>query len=234
MTEGKLSAGRAIDLLVEADRALAATMSRMTEAQLHEASRCDGWTRAHVLAHVARNADGLQHLVQWATSGREHPAYASPEQRDEDIEQGARQSLARLRADVVAASSAFRSRVETLRGRSDLSPVQIATGRLVPGDLVPWMRLREVIYHHVDLDLGFTFADAPPEAVRAGITEAIERFGTRVLPLTLIGTDNRHWHIQGGGNEVHGRAADLLFWLTRGVEDGLTSHHPLPKLPAWG
>ncbi|WP_256840938.1 maleylpyruvate isomerase family mycothiol-dependent enzyme [Ornithinimicrobium cryptoxanthini] len=234
MTEGKLSAGRAIDLLADADRALAVTMARMTEAQLHESSRCDGWTRAHVLAHVARNADGLQHLVQWATSGREHPAYSSPEQRDQDIEEGARQPLPRLRADVVAASNAFRSRVETLRGRTDLSEVRIASGRPTPGDRVPWMRLREVTYHHVDLDLGFTFAHVPPEVVRAGITEAVERVRAGAPPLTLIGTDNRRWHIHGGGNEVHGHPADLLFWLARGVEHGLTSHHPLPKLPSWG
>lgn len=233
MTEGKLSAGRAIDLLADADRALTATMGRITEAQLHEPSLCDGWTRAHVLAHVARNADGLQHLVQWATSGRERPAYSSPEQRDQDIEEGARQSLPRLRADVVAASNAFRSRVETLRGRTDLSEVRIGPGR-VAGDQVPWMRLREVTYHHVDLDLGFTFADVPPEVVRAGISEAVGRFSGGTPPLTLIGTDNRRWHIQGGGNEVHGHPADLLFWLARGVEHNLTSHHPLPTLPSWG
>lgn len=234
MTEGKLSAGRAIDLLGAADRALTATMARMTEAQLHEPSLCDGWTRAHVLAHVARNADGLQHLVQWATSGREHPAYSSPEQRDQDIEQGARQPLPRLRADVVAASNAFRSRVETLRARTDLSMVRVASGRPTPGDQVPWMRLREVTYHHVDLDLGYTFADVPPEVVRAGIVEAVERVSAGAPPLTLVGTDNRRWHIHGGGNEVHGHPADLLFWLARGVEQGLTSHHRLPTLPSWG
>ncbi|HLS45384.1 MAG TPA: maleylpyruvate isomerase family mycothiol-dependent enzyme [Ornithinicoccus sp.] len=235
MTEGQLSAGRAIDLLAEADRALATTMARMTEEDLREPSLCEGWTRAHVLAHVARNADGLQHLVQWATSGREKPAYASPEQRDRDIEEGAAQSLPRLRADVIAASNAFRSRVETLRGRTDLSPVRMGN-RTLPGDRIPWARLREVTYHHVDLDMGFTFADAPPEVVRAGITEAAERFnqGAGCPPLTLIGTDNRRWHIKGGGNEVHGRPCDMLLWLTRGVEQDLTSHHPLPTPPSWG
>jgi maleylpyruvate isomerase len=235
MTEGRLSARRAIDLLAEADRSLAATMARMTEDDLRGASLCDGWTRAHVLAHIARNADGLQHLVQWATSGRQRPAYASREQRDRDIEEGAAQSLPRLRADVIAASNAFRSRVETLRGRSDLSPVQLGN-RTVPGDQVPWTRLREVTFHHVDLDMGFTFEDAPPEVVRAGITEAVERFsqGAGCPPLTLIGTDNRRWHVKGGGNEVHGRPSDLLLWLTRGVEHGLTSHHPLPTPPSWG
>lgn len=235
MTEGSLSVGRAIDLLAAADQALARTMARMTEEDLRGPSLCAGWTRAHVLAHLARNADALQHLVQWAASGRETPAYASPEQRDGDIEESARQSLTRLRADVTSASAAFRGRVEALRGRTDLHPVVVASGRPVPGDRVPWARLREVTYHHVDLDLGFTFAQAPPEVVRAGLVEAAERLGRGgTPPLTLMGTDGRHWHLAGGGTEVHGRPADLLLWVTRGVAHHLTSHRPLPTLPSWG
>ncbi|WP_165700033.1 maleylpyruvate isomerase family mycothiol-dependent enzyme [Ornithinimicrobium ciconiae] len=235
MTEGSLSPGRAIDLLAEADRALVATMARMTEADLRAPSLCEGWTRAHVLAHLARNADALQHLVQWAASGRQTPAYVSQEQRDRDIEESAQQSLPRLRADVTSASNAFRSRVEALRGRTDLHPVVAGSNRPMPGDRVPWARLREVTYHHVDLDLGFTFAQAPPEVVRAGLVEATQRLGPRgTPPMTLIGTDGRHWHLNGGGTEVHGKPADLLLWLSRGVEHNLTSHHPLPTLPAWG
>lgn len=235
MTEGSLSTGRAIDLLDDADKALAKTLATLTEGDLRAPSLCEGWTRAHVLAHLARNADALQHLVQWAVSGRETPAYASPEQRDQDIEDSAQQSLTRLRADVTSASSAFRSRVEVLRGRTDLHPVRLGSGTSVPGDRVPWARLREVTFHHVDLDLGFTFAQAPPEVVRAGLVEASARLTTKgTPPLTLLGSDGRHWHLGGGGTEVSGKPADLLLWLSRGVARNLTSHHPLPTLPAWG
>lgn len=235
MSEGHLSAGRAIDLLADADRALEATLARMSESDLSGPSLCEGWTRAHVLAHLARNAEALSHLVQWAVSGRETPAYASPEQRDADIEEGSRQPLPRLRADVISAGAAFRARVEQLRGRTDLHPVTAGRGGQLEGDQVPWARLREVTYHHVDLDVGFTFAQAPPEVVRAGLAEASQRLG-RVgsPPLSLIGTDGRHWHVSGGGTEVHGRPGDLLLWLARGVQHDLTSARPLPTLPAWG
>lgn len=234
MSEGHPTLGRSIDLLAEADRALAGTLARMTQEDLAGPSLCTGWSRAHVLAHLARNADALQHLVRWAVSGQETPAYASREQRDQDIEEGATQPIARLRADVISASDAFRARVESLRGRTDLHPVEVGGGRL-DGDQVPWARLREVTYHHVDLDLGFTFAQAPPEVVRAGLVEAVDRLGRAGSPpLTLIGTDGRHWHVAGGGTEVHGRAADLLLWVTRGIQQDLTAHHPLPTLPSWG
>ena len=32
-------------------------------------SLCDGWSRAHVLSHVARNAEAIQRLAQWAVDG---------------------------------------------------------------------------------------------------------------------------------------------------------------------
>lgn len=235
MSEGHPAVGRSIDLLAEADKALARTLAKMTPEDLAGPSLCPGWTRAHVLAHLARNADALQHLVQWAASGHETPAYASREQRDQDIEDGATQPLTRLRADVISASDAFRARVQSLRGRTDLHPVQAGGGPLA-GDQVPWARLREVTYHHVDLDLGFSFAQAPPEVVRAGLVEAAERLGRAGSPpLTLMGTDGRHWHVAGGGTEVHGKPADLLLWVTRGIQNDLTSHHhPLPALPNWG
>ncbi|MCK0113307.1 maleylpyruvate isomerase family mycothiol-dependent enzyme [Ornithinimicrobium sp. F0845] len=233
--EHYLTAGRAIDLLAEADAALAKTISTFTQDDLRHPSLCDGWTRAHVLGHLARNADGLRHLAQWAVSGHETPMYASIEQRNADIEEAATQPVARLRADVLSASDAIRTRLEQLRGRSDLNDVALSTGKRLAGDQLPWARLREVTFHHVDLDAGYTFHDAPPEVVRAGLAEAVDRLGHGSCPpLSLTGSDNRHWHIHGGGHEVKGRPGDLLLWLARGVEHGLTHQHPLPTMPRWG
>ncbi len=60
-----------------------------------------GWTRRHLVAHVAANADALGNLVRWAATGRRTPMYATPEERAAGIEQGARMSADELR--VVAA-----------------------------------------------------------------------------------------------------------------------------------
>lgn len=232
--EHYLTAGRAIDLLAQADAALAQTISTFSQDDLRHPSLCEGWTRAHVLGHLARNADAMRHLVQWAVSGHETPMYASPEQRDADIEEAAAQPVARLRADVVSAGAAISARLEALRGRTDLHEIRLGSGLRQPGDQVPWARLREVTVHHVDLDAGYTFHEAPPEVVRAGLAEAVDRLGHRSPPVSLTGSDNRHWHLNGGGHEVRGRPGDLLLWLTRGVEHNLTHQHPLPQLPRWG
>ena len=47
-------------------------------AQLAGPSRLPGWTRGHVLSHLARNADALVNLLTWARTGTEARMYASP------------------------------------------------------------------------------------------------------------------------------------------------------------
>ncbi len=38
---------------------LLATVSRLTDADLDHPSLCEGWTRGHVVAHLARNAEAI-------------------------------------------------------------------------------------------------------------------------------------------------------------------------------
>ncbi|MGL5853177.1 MAG: maleylpyruvate isomerase N-terminal domain-containing protein, partial [Phycicoccus sp.] len=49
-------------------------------------SLCAGWTRGHVLTHVARNADGLAALVRAAVDGTGETMYAGDAERDAEIE----------------------------------------------------------------------------------------------------------------------------------------------------
>ena len=56
---------------------------------LREPSRLPGWTRGHVVTHVARNAEGLCRLLRWARTGIETPMYPSIQARDAAIEAGA-------------------------------------------------------------------------------------------------------------------------------------------------
>lgn len=228
---------RALALLDGADAALAATLERMDDADLTAPSLCEGWSRGHVLAHLARNADALGRLVGWAVTGQEVAGYASVEARNRDIEDGARQDLAALQQDTARSAAAFRRRAEELQGQSGLAEVR--TGSASPfmaGDQLPWARLREVTYHHVDLDAGFGFADAEPEIVNRGLDEAVARLGDKpdCPGLTLISADGRRWALGGGGQEVHGPPAGLLLWLARGFPSGISSDRAVPTLPSWG
>ena len=47
------------------DRVLA-TADALTDTQAAAASRLPGWTRGHLLTHLARNADGFRNLLAWA------------------------------------------------------------------------------------------------------------------------------------------------------------------------
>src|ERR671930_1390843 len=69
----------------------------LTDAQARAPSGLPGWSRGHVLTHLARNADALVNLLTWARTGVETPMYASGEQRNADIEAGAGRSAEELR-----------------------------------------------------------------------------------------------------------------------------------------
>src|SRR6266568_3680678 len=57
--------------------------------QAREPSLLPGWSRGHVLVHLARNADGLRNLLIWARTGVVTPQYPSQQARDDAIEAGA-------------------------------------------------------------------------------------------------------------------------------------------------
>ncbi|MEU4755514.1 maleylpyruvate isomerase N-terminal domain-containing protein, partial [Micromonospora tulbaghiae] len=63
--------------LAEANDRLLRTVSGLTAADVAAPSLLPGWTRAHVLTHLARNADGFVNLLTSARTGEEIPMYAS-------------------------------------------------------------------------------------------------------------------------------------------------------------
>ena len=110
------------------------------------------------------------------------------------------------------------------------------TGRTVLGGQLPTLRLLEVVFHHVDLDAGYTFADADPGFVRRAITYAVDRIGAgaEVPAITLHGDRGDTWSIAGGTVAVTGSNAALLLWLARGDATGVSAGSALPGLPSWG
>ena len=56
------------------------------EAHLSQPSLLPGWTRAHVLGHLARNADALVRTLEGTRRGERVPMYAGEAERAADIE----------------------------------------------------------------------------------------------------------------------------------------------------
>lgn len=221
---------------------LLATAAALDDADLTAPSLCPGWTRAHVLTHVARNADALSNLLSWARTGRENPMYPSREARDADIEAGVGRSPAEVVDDLQTSADRFVRAVMEMPDDGWERQVRrgfAATGEPLPGRRVLWLRLREVEVHHVDLDAGYEPGHWPDAFVRRALDETVRAFGRRddVPAVTL--------EVDGGAVEhlgpdapvtVAGAPAELLGWLTgRSPGAGLRVQPPggLPALPAW-
>jgi len=223
-------------LRVESAR-LVATVEALGADGIRHPSLCEGWSRAHVISHVSRNARAMLNLVA-TVEGDPTPMYPSREERDADIERGAASSyddlLTELRdtsQQIVDALAAMPEAALTQTAQAGNDPA--AMTRLAGADL-PGHRLREVVWHHVDLDAGHTFADAPPQAVRRWFDEAVAdlRADARCPSMTLR-TDERDVVAVGDGRPtVSGPRAGLLLWLLRGPPDQIVAPSPdqLPDL----
>jgi len=117
-----------------------------------------GWTRGHVLTHLARHADGFTNLLTWARTGVETPAYASPQARADGIEAGAGRPLATQIDDLRAAHERMADAAAAMSGEAWTFFIP---SRGQTAATLPWARLRELEVHHVDLAAGYTPEDWP-------------------------------------------------------------------------
>jgi maleylpyruvate isomerase len=201
-------------------------------------SLCSGWTRGHILTHIARNADGIGNLVTWATTSARTPMYASAESREADIEAGSTRTLAELVADVESSAAHLAGRLASLRPEHDTVTLRLRNGRELTASQIPALRLRELVFHHVDLDAGFGFADIDPQlqaGYLAGAVGALED-NPDAPSLDLVTADGDRYHVGAADRPqvVSGTRAQLLTWLAREVDLGLKSDRPLPRLPFGG
>jgi len=222
----------------------------LTDEQVGEPSALPGWTRGHVLTHVARNADALVNLLTWARTGVETPMYPSRRVRDDDIAAGAGRPAAEHRADLLDSQARFMAAAEHMREEHWRAGVRWGSdGQDATAALVPWLRLVEIEVHHVDLDLGYTPAHWTASFVRHQLGRTAEDFRTRsdTPALSLRALEDDTEHLVGGdgaGPVVCGPQAALLAWLIgRSDGSGLTvlEHRdsaepgsgPLPVLAPW-
>ncbi|WP_122615332.1 maleylpyruvate isomerase family mycothiol-dependent enzyme [Streptomyces sp. Tu 4128] len=208
------------------------------DAALDEPSALPGWTRGHVVAHVAANADALGNLVHWAATGEETPMYASPEDRAAGIEKGALLSAAALRAWLHDSARRLETAMDALGAERWGAPVVTAQGRIVPAAELPWMRSREVCVHAVDLDTGVSFADLPAGFLTALCEDVVGKRAAGPGPALLLTASDAdaRWELPGTGApvEVTGPLAGLTAYLT-GRANTLTTPQggPAPALGPW-
>ncbi|MBP2473315.1 maleylpyruvate isomerase [Crossiella equi] len=229
----------ALDALVTADERLLTLATELGDAGARGASGLPGWSRGHLLTHLARNADALLNLLIWARTGVEHPMYASRADRDADIEQGAHRRGRLLLEDLIAASERFAIAARELPENAWTADVQHTSGTAFIAHEIPWLRLREVWVHLVDLDAGVSFTDIDPAVVPELIASSLSVYGERPgAPSLQVEVDlpsgQRVFTLSGDGDPsvVRGSGPDVLAWLT-GRGDGTALSGTVPELPPW-
>jgi maleylpyruvate isomerase len=228
-------------LLPDIDRAtgrLLATARTLDDRAVAAPSLLAGWSRGHVLSHVARNADAAVRLLTSARTGDRRPQYASVSERDADIEAGADRPAGDHVTDVAASAARIDEAVAQMAPESWAAPVDWLSGRSTPAAFVMWARLREVEVHHVDLDAGYTPGDWPAPFVHRLLHELAADLAGAMVPARLRATDLDHELTIGADPAVtvSGPGFAIAGWLAgRGVGAGLTAGPtgPLPTVPIW-
>jgi maleylpyruvate isomerase len=242
MTQATGPMDEALGRLAEATAGLVAELDGLGEAEVRGASRLPGWTRGHVLTHLARNAEGSTRLLNGVRTGVSGYEYESVAARAAAIEAGAGRGAGALAADVRATAEAL---AEAAAGVPDAGWERLVTwttGQQTAASVVVGSRLNEVLIHHVDLGLGFGAADWPGWFVAdrtAAVTLSLSRRGLNPVTAWLHATDSGQRYRLGAAGpdagEISGSGADLLAWLLgRGDGSGLTGPDPgpLPPVPS--
>jgi maleylpyruvate isomerase len=137
-----------------------------------------------VLTHIARNADSHHRLLDG------QPQYAGGVAgRAAEIEAGAGRPFGELVDDVRRSIWSLEQRWAT---QDDWSGEAQMTRGMMPRTDLPFLRWREADIHHIDLGLGYEFADLPGEYVRLELRRlemlyaARRPMGMTALPQTAL------------------------------------------------
>lgn len=233
-------------LAIDVDRATAqllTTVGRLTDAEVAGASRLPAWSRGHVLAHIARNAESQINLLTWARTGVETPQYPNAQARVDGIEAGAERPQAQQLVDVTETANRLAAYAADMPADAWLRTVRWTSGAEAPAARVMWSRLREVEIHHVDLDAGYAPVHWPDAFTLRLLRGTVREFGDRAdVPAMLLRCPEvgHDLEIRGGGGDgepcvVSGPAWAAAAWLI-GRHDGTAltaAPPPLPTVPAW-
>ncbi|WP_067485854.1 maleylpyruvate isomerase family mycothiol-dependent enzyme [Actinomadura hibisca] len=220
-----------------------ATLGKLSEQELRGPSALPGWTRGHVATHIARNADSLWNLLEWARTGVEIPQYPSVEARNADLEAGAGRGGSELVEDVRASAARFSEQFRALPPEAADVQVRAMLGWEQPAWYVLYRRWHEVEVHHVDLAAGYGPADWPDPYVRWALGGTLRDLAA--LPVgsrgeldghRLVATESGDETRLGDGPRITGSGRALLGWLsgrTSGAGLAMRPDGALPAPPAW-
>lgn len=232
----------ALPMLHDATDNLLTAVAKLDDRAVAEPSRLPGWTRGHVLAHLARNADALVNLLTWARTGIETPMYAGEEARDAAIERDAGRPPAVHLEDLRTSAAGFERTAASLTPEQWEFRVTLRHHVTESASRLPFRRLLEVELHHVDLGIGRAVTDLPPAFAEQALRflAAVKWAGHPALAALELNTPDgraplRTGRADGPLTTVTGTPAALVGWLTgrtdgSGLDAGGAALPPVPPL----
>ena len=209
----------------------------VTDEQWRAPSRLPDWTRGHVATHIARHADGICRLIEWARTGERQDMYPSPEQRATEIEAGAGRSGLELQIDMDTSAGLLSSAFDELGGDAWDAVVEMSRGLQVPARLLPLARLLEVVIHHVDLDVGYEITEIDDQTADWLLEWSAFRLRDREgFPKLQLTSDSGLTTALGSVGEpmrISGSSANLLGWLLGRTDSAAISGGNGLRLPAF-
>ncbi len=231
-----------IDETVLATTRYLGALTQLDDESSGRPSVLPGWSRAHVVAHLSRNADALARVLAQAAAGAPASMYDSVEQRDADIEATvAGHDAAGLREDAIASAGRLTEALWAHDGDGSATYSRIAgTEAVLPLTGLAGTRRTEVEVHHADLDVGYSPTDWPVDFSLGLVRRRHDELSAQAEgcpSMVLSSTDVEGlWKLGvGRGPEIEGAVGDLAWWLVgRGGGQGLTcSSGQLPDLGRW-
>jgi maleylpyruvate isomerase len=236
----------ATGLLPEASARVIRAVDGLQDDEWSAPSLLTGWSRAHVVAHLALNAEALTRclhgIVTDEADRQAQTMYDSDEQRDQDIAELAASTPTEIRDRLLAATTTFDDAVAAVpEDRWDDRVERTPGGRAMRAGSLPGMRIRELEIHQVDLGAGYSTADWSGSFSTLLLDAMTKRLDPpEPIEVRPLDTD-RTWTIgdEGDGEYplpvVTGPAADLAWWLTgRPAPDTVScSRGELPSIDGW-
>ncbi|WP_329299309.1 maleylpyruvate isomerase family mycothiol-dependent enzyme [Streptomyces sp. NBC_00659] len=229
-----------IDLLFHKIRAsvarVGAGLGSLTHLQAREPSALPGWSRGHVITHLARSADVYRWLLTLARTGMEPGPRANAAVLDRALREGAERSAGELVADLRGSLDRLLDEAQAMPAERWFVLVTALAGWRHPAWFTLQRCRRELETHHADLNLGYTTADWPSGYVAWALDDTVAALAARGFPVARIQATDlaRAWTLAPAGPTVTGSGRSILAWLAgRGTDTPPRSDAPLPTPPGW-
>jgi len=190
----------------------------ITDDEWQMPSRLPGWTRAHIAAHLARQADGLVRVLDQLKRDEPTSLYVSRKAAENDIERGSERTALELQEDLDASAGRLQERFADLLELPPGQLVRLTASTTVRLDCLPIIRFNHLVLHHIDLDIGYTCQAIESDVAAWLLAYNAARIGRdSTLPAIRLVSDSGVTAMIGGPGRpmvAHGADGLLLCWLT--------------------